>query len=96
MSEPVDLKAVREGTRQAENEKMADMLMNAARRAKRGDFRSVAWFAWGADEYGAHFGWQKFGTIMPLVGAGFTMLQEMATSPNVALSSVDDEPELPL
>lgn len=94
MPELVDFKATRDNSEQIRNDKMARVLMDAARRAKRGDFKSVAWFAWACDET-AQFGWQKFGTIIPLAGAGFAMLQEMAASPCLNLSDLDDEPELP-
>jgi hypothetical protein len=88
-----DLRAVRSRGSAEENEKMAKTFEDAAKRARRGDFKSVAWFASGRDDFGAHFGWHKFGTIIPLIGAGFAMLQEMTSSPAVPLTEID-EPDL--
>lgn len=86
-----DLRSIRSRGDQEENEKMAKTFEDAARRARRGDFKSIAWFASGREDYGALFGWHKFGSIIPLIGAGYTMLQEMATSPAAALVELEEE-----
>lgn len=85
------LQAIRQRGDQEENERLAKHFFDAARRALKGEFKSVAWFAQGRDDFAAHFGWHKFGTIMPLIGAGYTMLQEMATSPQVPLVELEDD-----
>jgi hypothetical protein len=89
MPKLVDLKARGHQDREYENEALAKTFDDAARRARRGEFKSVCWVAWGRDE-SAHFGWHKFGSIIPLIGSLHTMMRDMGDSPHMALRPLDD------
>lgn len=86
-----------------ENGRIAEMFEDAAARARRGDFQSVCWVGVGRDDGSAMFGWQKFGSITPLIGALSTTLHAMCESPHTQLQPLETlypdpepEPELPL
>lgn len=89
MPEIVNLKAHGLKDQSDENEALAKTFDDAARRARRGEFKSVSWVAWGRDE-SAHFGWHKFGSIIPLIGCIHTMIRDMGDSPHMALRPLDD------
>lgn len=72
-----------------ENDKIAAMFLDAAQRARRGDFQSVCWIAVGRDDTSAMFGWQKFGSITPLIGAVTTTLHSMCDSPHTQLQPLE-------
>lgn len=90
MPEVVDLKARGLKDHAYENEQLAQHLEDAAKRARRGDFKSVCWIAWSREE-SAEFGWLKFGSILPLLGCLATTAQEMANSPNLKLSPLPED-----
>ena len=87
MSDPVQLKAHKQRGDQEENEKLAVMFDNAAKRARAGMFKSVAWVGVSRNEGAAVFGWHKFGVMVPLIGAVSLLHQEMCSSP---LYEIDD------
>jgi uncharacterized protein YecE (DUF72 family) len=89
MADPINLQVQRSKGRQEENEKLAQFFEEAVVRARAGEFKSACWIAWGRDGT-AQFGWQKFGSIIPLIGAVTTVLRDMGDSPHLQLDPLHD------
>jgi hypothetical protein len=90
MPKLVDLKAHGLKDQAYENEQLAQHFEMAAERARAGDFKSVCWIAWGRDE-SAHFGWLKYGSMVPLIGCVATVLRDMGDAPHTCLHPLDPE-----